>query len=588
MEDINMEFTEKTKLGRVLANKEARGILKKHIPQLFDLMLDPSMGIFIKFADLQRLVSIVPELTLTPEMIGALQQDLANVVEETDDKNEREPKIDYEDHSVVMGSAVITYPDQAEKWGVFELKLQGPDLGNPFVDVALSAEFRFEDRTLETLGFYDGEGVYRVRFMPDTEGRWTFRTKSSARSLANIEGQFECTVALEGNHGPVRVKDTFHFAHEDDTRYIPVGTTCYAWIHQEEHLIKETLETLETSPFNKMRMCVFPKSYVFNTNEPPYYPFEGTLEDGWDFTRFNPLFFQHLEQRIIDLGKLGIEADLILFHPYDRWGFADMNKGADDRYLRYLVARLSAYQNVWWSLANEYDLMWSKEIDDWERIANVIKENDPYHHLISIHNCLQFYDYTRPWITHCSVQRIDVYKTAESTDEWRNQWNKPIVIDECAYEGDVDQGWGNITGEEMTRRFWEGALRGGYVGHGETYLHPEDVLWWSKGGKLHGSSPERIAFLRNIMEEGPERGLTPLFMSWDAPAAGIPDEYYLFYYGFNQPRFRDYSMKPGTEYKVEVIDTWNMTINELKGTFEGKFRVELPGRQFMAVRMTRV
>jgi hypothetical protein len=588
MEDTNMEFTEKTKLGRVLSNKEARDILKKHIPQLFDLMLDPSMGTFIKFADLQRLVSFVPELTLTPEMIGALQQDLANVVEETDDTNEREPKIDYEDNSVVIGSAVITYPDQAEKWGIFELKLQGPDHGNPFVDVALSAEFRLEDRTLETLGFYDGEGVYRIRFMPDTEGRWTFRTKSSARSLANIEGQFECTVALEGNHGPVRVKDTFHFAHEDGTRYIPVGTTCYAWIHQEEHLIKETLETLETSPFNKMRMCVFPKSYVFNTNEPPYYPFEGSLEDGWDLTRFNPLFFHHLEQRIIDLGKLGIEADLILFHPYDRWGFADMNKGADDRYLRYLVARLSAYQNVWWSLANEYDLMWSKEIDDWERIAKVIKENDPYHHLISIHNCLQFYDYTRPWITHCSVQRIDVYKTAESTDEWRNQWNKPIVIDECAYEGDVDQGWGNITGEEMTRRFWEGALRGGYVGHGETYLHPEEVLWWSKGGKLHGSSPERIAFLRNIMEEGPEQGLNPLFMSWDAPAAGIPDEYYLFYYGFNQPRFREYLMKPGKEYKVEVIDTWNMTINELEGTFEGKFRVELPGRQFMAVRMTRV
>jgi hypothetical protein len=51
------------------------------------------------------------------------------------------------------------------------------------------------------------------------------------------------------------------------------------------------------------------------------------------------------------------------------------------------------------------------------------------------------------------------------------------VIDECAYEGDIDQGWGNITGEEMVRRFWEGAVRGGYVGHGETYLHPEDILW---------------------------------------------------------------------------------------------------------------
>ncbi|PGY10664.1 DUF5605 domain-containing protein [Bacillus sp. AFS031507] len=583
-----MEFTEKTKLGNVLSNKEARGILEKHIPQLFDLMLDPSLGTFIRLADLPQLASYIPELTLTSEIVTALQQDLAKVSEESEDSGEITPATDYENESVPRGSAAITLPDHVDKWGVFELKLQGPDHGNPFVDVALSAEFSFEDRTLETLGFYDGEGVYRIRFMPDTEGSWAFRTKSSARSLDRIEGQFVCKEALEGNQGPVRVQNTFHFAHEDGTRYIPVGTTCYAWVHQEENLIKQTLETLGTSPFNKLRMCVFPKSYSFNTNEPPFYPYEGSIEEGWDNTRFNPLFFQHLEQRIIDLGKLGIEADLILFHPYDRWGFADMKKGADDRYLRYIVARLSAYRHVWWSLANEYDLMWSKKIDDWERFAKIITEIDPYNHLISIHNCLQFYDYNRPWITHCSVQRIDVYKTAESTDEWRKQWKKPIVIDECAYEGDIDQGWGNIPGEEMTRRFWEGALRGGYVGHGETYLRPDEVLWWSKGGKLHGSSPDRIAFLRGIMEEGPKVGLNPLQMSWDAPAAGIPDEYYLFYYGFNQPRFREYRMKPETKYKVEVIDTWNMTINELEEIYEGKFRIELPGRQYMAVRMSRI
>jgi hypothetical protein len=47
-------------------------------------------------------------------------------------------------------------------------------------------------------------------------------------------------------------------------------------------------------------------------------------------------------------------------------------------------------------------------------------------------------------------------------------------------------------------------------------------------------------------------------------------------------------MKPGTKYKVEVIDTWNMTIQELDGSYEGKFRIELPGRQCIAVRMTRV
>jgi hypothetical protein len=35
---------------------------------------------------------------------------------------------------------------------------------------------------------------------------------------------------------------------------------------------------------------------------------------------------------------------------------------------------------------------------------------------------------------------------------------------------------------------------------------------------------------------------------------------------------------------VEVIDTWEMTIKNL-GIFKGKFRVELPGKEYMAVRI---
>ena len=42
--------------------------------------------------------------------------------------------------------------------------------GNPFVDVQLTATFQQGDDKHMVSGFYDGEGIYRVRFMPD-EGR---------------------------------------------------------------------------------------------------------------------------------------------------------------------------------------------------------------------------------------------------------------------------------------------------------------------------------------------------------------------------------------------------------------------------------
>lgn len=54
---------------------------------------------------------------------------------------------------------------------------------------------------------------------------------------------------------------------------------------------------------------------------------------------------------------------------------------------------------------------------------------------------MKFYDYTRPWITRCSIQRTDLYKTAENTLEWRTRYGKPIVLDETAYEGNIAFGW---------------------------------------------------------------------------------------------------------------------------------------------------
>lgn len=493
----------------------------------------------------------------------------------------------YEPAMVERGSATVHHPSAVERWRVFELVIDGPSHGNPFVDVELHATLTPTGggETVRVGGFYDGSGRYLVRFLPPTEGEWTFVTDSSARSLDGIAGTFVATAPEPGNRGPVQVADTFHFAHADGSRHLPLGTTAYAWTHQPDELQEQTLQTLAASPFTKLRMCLFPKAYFFNANDPDRYPFVRDEDGSFDFTRFDPEYFARLEERLRQLDALGVQADLILFHAYDRWGFSDMGRAADDRYVRYVVRRLAAFANVWWSLANEYDLLRAKTEEDWERFAAIVGEEDPSGHLLSIHNCFGFYDHSRPWVTHASVQRVDVYRTAENIDTWREQWGKPVVVDECAYEGDIDQGWGNISGQELTRRFWEGAVRGGYVGHGETYLNDREELWWSKGGELVGESPDRIRFLAKITSESPTGVLEPLPSDWDVRWGGVKGRYLVAYFGFGRPRYRDVVFAPGLRFTVDVIDTWNMTIERLPGEFEGVRRVNLPGREYMAIRL---
>lgn len=518
-----------------------------------------------------------------------------------------------------------------EQWGCFELRLTGSAEGNPFLDTTLSVEFTLGSRVISVDGFYDGDGVYKARFMPEIQGLWKYQTVSNRPELHGHTGTFTCVRPDTGNHGPVRVVDPYHFAYADGTPYHPVGTTCYVWSLQGDELERQTLETLKLAPFNKLRFCVFPKRFIFNQGEPPSYPFPGEVRgtpaivfslrpnpnpppDFWDFSRFNPAYFQHLEQRVGDLQALGIEADLILFHPYDfgAWGFDRMPPEVNDRYLRYIVARLAAYRNVWWSFANEYELLFERTVNDWDHYFQLVQQTDPYGHPRSIHNIKDFYDHRKPWVTHCSVQHSDTARAVE----WQRQYGKPVVIDECGYEGNINMSWGDLSPQEMVQRFWLGFANGCYIGHGETYWNPEEVLWWSKGGTLRGESVARIAFLREVIEAAPGAGIVPLsplrfdamnsmaevlaaFEASDDAAAIVGGfafsilagghsgtDYYLFYMGPHQPSFQEYDLPTGS-FRIDVLDTWGMTVTCVAENASGHVRVTLPTRPYQAIRIVR-
>jgi hypothetical protein len=498
--------------------------------------------------------------------------------------------------------APADYPAVA-KWDLFEVTLKGPSSGNPFTDVELSATFALEHRTVQVDGFYDGSGSYKLRFMPDAEGEWSYTSKSNVAALDGQAGKFLCGSAAAGVHGPVGVRNTHHFAYADGTPYFPFGTTCYAWVHQTEELQRTTLRMLAEAPFNKIRMCVFPKSYEYNHNEPPLYPFERSAAGENDFSRLNPAFFRHLEERIVDLGKLGIEADLILFHPYDNWGFATMPREADDRYLRYVVARLSAYRNIWWSMANEYDLMKAKSVEDFDRFFHIVEQRDPVGHLRSVHHSGPMYDYGHPWVTHASLQSHDF----DAAPAWLKAWQKPVVYDEVMYEGNLDRRWGNLTGEELTRRFWLGVMAGCYVTHGETYLDPDHpasedttaTLMWSNGGTIKGASPARIGFLRKLVEgtatdagahtarTGLEAGATQYYPNaFSVDASGKLTQQVFYYFDYHQPIQYEFPLPEGT-FTAELIDPWAMTITALPGKFRGKTKLKLTGRPYQAVQFRR-
>lgn len=529
--------------------------------------------------------------------------------------------------------------------------------------VDLTGIFTHKDTVTTVKGFYAGDGIYKIRFLPLEAGTYSYVLKG----VIEDEGLFIAEKAKEeiseGKkqliemglipaekelHGPVQA-DGVNLRYADGTWYYAFGTTVYALAHQEERLIEETMETLKNSPFNKIRMCVFPKHYDYNHNEPAHFAFHQVAEEkkeprdpsrrgfmgsepvaygsDWDVDHPDFAFWDQLESLISRMNDMDIQVDLILFHPYDRWGLSDMGMEKNKVYLDYVIRRLASYPNIWWSLANEYDLMGQMSKEDWEEIGKYIQANDPYHHMLSCHNCFPLYDFTLPEVTHASIQSRDVSRVAS----WMEQYKKPVSVDECCYEGNLEQTFGSITAEEMASRFWKVFVVGGHCTHGETYLDyakgdSEDaVIWWAKGGKLIGKSPERIAYLRKLMEslpgplishkaffnqmaEMPKEALEemkkqvpgmegllnaiiqmdPVDMAYHAMpelqyAGQHEDKVFIWYYGADIHGRVTLDLPESGSYKIDIIDTWNMTRETVMTGASGNVQVLLPGKQWLAV-----
>lgn len=499
-----------------------------------------------------------------------------------------------------------------EKYNMFEMTVSTTEVSGL---VEPCAVFTNGKTKKSVPAFKNGTGKYTVRFMPQEEGVWEYQISLGGE---DVRGEFECTGNTGNNHGMVAAQG-FHFCYADGSKYIPIGTTCYAWVHQTEELQEQTLSTLAGAPFNKIRMCVFPKSMPYNNNDPDHYPFYKKEDGSWDIGSPDPEFWNNLDRRIAELMELGIEADVILYHPYDRWGFAELSQEESLAYLEYCIARLSAYRNIWWSLANEYEVIYKKTSADWDEYGEMLSEKDIYGHLVSIHNILQPHVKKR-WMTHCSIQSGDLNKIAS----WKKQYQIPVIIDECGYEGDLPYGWGSLSAFEMVHRFWWTTCKDGFCTHGETFHREDEVLWWAKGGSLYGESVPRIAFLkeflyslpgdwsspehvienpnvdemneealaqqemfRNLLQMIPENDREN-FMANTSPMVIKGERFSLEYYGRTCPVYQQFSLKEDRKYRIEVIDIWEMTKSLAAEGVSGSVKIGLPAKEGIAVFITEI
>ena len=95
-----------------------------------------------------------------------------------------------------------SYTEYVKRYGIAELVFRGPSEGNPFAEQWVKGTMAGQAEEKHAEGFYDGNGVYKLRFMPSGEGTYEITAATSWGDEAKVT--VEVGAADEGCHGPVR------------------------------------------------------------------------------------------------------------------------------------------------------------------------------------------------------------------------------------------------------------------------------------------------------------------------------------------------------------------------------------------------
>lgn len=248
---------------------------------------------------------------------------------------------------------------EARKWQKYEISFYSTvTYENPVQDL-LSMKINFyspSGRSKTIHAFWDGENVWKARFMPDEEGIWKFETICSDKKntgLNDQKGTFTCRRYDDTReiikHGTViHPAGTYYLTHSDGTPFFYMA--CTAW----NGALKSTDSEWDMYLKNRVKNNYTAIQFVTtqwrggDKNSLGQVAFEGSGR-----IRINPNFFRLMDQKIDRINDHGLVAAPVILWALQVSKGRELSPGyylPDDQAVilaRYIVARYGANHVIW-------------------------------------------------------------------------------------------------------------------------------------------------------------------------------------------------------------------------------------------------
>lgn len=418
------------------------------------------------------------------------------------------------------GEAPPTSQERMFEW-TFESHKHYSD---PFNDVEVDVIFTNGGQSWRVPAFWRGGQRWTVRFAPPAPGEYSFRLQSTDPTDPDLNGRGGKTKILPYagsnealRHGMLRVsRSGRYFEYADRTPFFWLGDTW--WTGLSDRISWEGFQRLaadrRAKGFTVVQIVAGLVPYEEQGPSDPGFRDEGGPVWDESFSHINPSYFDYADRRILKLLDSGITPAIV-----GGWCelLRQMGTARLKQHWRYIIARYGAYPAFWIAGGEVIDPPQEVEerlppaaraavVHGWTEVTRYIREEDPYHHPLTVHEYPPPYDYP---LQDESLTDFDMFQSSHfgwpsiaaevaqvDMHYARTRITKPIVEGEVGYEG-----FGQTQFESFQRAaFWLSMLNGA-AGHtygadgvfelysGDRPLHRQrwSFLNWEDGMNLPGS-----------------------------------------------------------------------------------------------------
>lgn len=376
----------------------------------------------------------------------------------------------FSEASAATGDNFTRNTEVGEKYGVQEIVITGtPTVSNAF-DASLMVSFTPPSgSSVSVKAFYDGNNTWRARVYLNNQGNWSWSLTSSSGISGASPTQGAFTVDDSSLRGIMKASSQNNkiFATDNGRTFLGLGDTAYFFFNSDRSQWQTYAQDLSSRGVTFFR-ADFPKApnswndYWTDSDRRQYYitnfqNFDARLQ--WLFNNYPHLYIQ-----------------LKLFPGPNEYNTDDLtwqNYSSDVRNntLAYILARLSAYPNIFFEITNDTNCTSSFPGNQFmaRNVGQYFQSNDPWKHLMSYGPTRDqaFCFSSESWASYISAETS--YDLAADLKNNYSSVSKPVLAEEDYYESSSNKP--SNPAYFYRRQFWAWIISGGSVVWGGDYLN---------------------------------------------------------------------------------------------------------------------